>query len=238
MTRLSLIAAILVIVNSLHSQSESLGDWILKMNIGIEQHDKRLFDFTAHLKEKILRDYAGEQWGTYHFGLEVQRRIIHKGRIDLYGGFGLGYENATFSRPFEPGYLIDGYHPLILLMQNRYRKVKAPINISSFIRLNNNLYVSTDFRISWLVFRSVTHTSLSWQSFPYTESTFFLEDMNLRFGLAYRVGNLFIGLNSRIINLQKIDKVLFNEILEDPRVDEKWEWYNPLMFDLTVGYTW
>jgi hypothetical protein len=65
-----------------------------------------------------------------------------------------------------------------------------------------------------------------------------LDDIQLRLGVHGRIGKFMIGLHSRVANFQKIDKIIFNRLVQDPRTDQKWEWNNPLRFDLTVGYTW
>ena len=36
-----------------------------------------------------------------------------------------------------------------------------------------------------------------------------------------------IGLHSRLANFQKIDRIIFNDRIKDPRTDQKWEWHNP-----------
>jgi len=53
-----------------------------------------------------------------------------------------------------------------------------------------------------------------------------------------RIGKVIIGIYSRVANVQKIDRIIFNDILKDPRTDQTWEWHNPLRIDLSVGYTW
>lgn len=238
MNRLSLIVLVLLYLQSLHGQTGHLENWILRMDFGIEQHDKRLFDYSILSRERILREFEDEQWGTYHIGIDLQRRLFQSDRVELFAGLGIGYEKATFRRPFNQWLLLDGFLPTILLEQNRYRKLKTPTSLLSFIRLGKQIYLTTDIRLNWLVYRSISSSDSSWSGFPYYESTFELDDIHLRGGIAYRTNNLMIGLDTKIINFQKIDKILFNEIIYDPRVDEKWEWYNPLMLNLTIGYMW
>ena len=91
---------------------------------------------------------------------------------------------------------------------------------------------------NFLLLISIDHTEWSREVFPISEGTFELDDIQLRLGVNYKLGKLIIGLHSRVVNFQKIDKIIFNDIIKDPRTDQKWEWNNPLRIDLTIGYMW
>ena len=236
MKKILLITGLILVSKLLHGQSIIFGDWIVRTKFGIEKHDKRLFDYA--LKEQLLAEQYDKQWGTYQIELLLQRMIMASGIIGVYGGFGLNYEVASFRRPFDHKYFIEGGSDDILLLQDRYHKVKAPININSFFRMSERLSVSAEIELNWLIQRSIIDSRVSNAGFPYTEARFELDDIQLRLGVNYRSGNFIIGLRSRVANFQKIDRVIFNRIVKDPRTDQTWEWYNPLRFDLTVGYTW
>lgn len=225
---------ILFILQSVCCQAQNLGDWMVSVNAGIEAHDKRLFDYSE--KESLL-DMQSELWGTYHTGLDIRRKVWQSRRISSFLGLGLAYENATFTRPFDSGYF--GETRRILLVTNKYEKILLPLSLLVFYEIGGHWIISGEFASNFLVFRSVDNTSVSnSEFFPLSEGTFELDDIQLRLGVHGRIGNVLIGLYSRVANFQKIDRIIFNRIIQDPRTDQKWEWHNPLRFDLTVGYIW
>ncbi len=208
--------------------------WILDFGFGIEQHDKRLFDYSE--KETLLTSQP-ENWGTYHLNVNIKRKVWSKQRINGLIGFGLEYEIATFLRPFDHSHF-DKDSFRILRNLNRYRKVKLPLSLSVFYELGKQVFISGKLESNVLLYRSVDYTKTNVEVFPYTEGTFELDDVNFSLGINYRIDKIYFGISSRVFNFQKIDKIIFNYLVKDPRVDQKWEWYNPLRFDFTIGYMW
>jgi hypothetical protein len=235
MKKQMLTLGILFVIQSVCCQSQNLGDWIISANAGIEAHDKRLFNYASPEREDLLRKQP-EYWGTYHFGLKMRRKFLQSKRFCSFIGLGVGYENATFSRPFDSGYF--GESRRILLVTNKYEKILLPLSLLAFYEIGDHLIISGEFASNFLMFRSIDNTESNSGFFPYSEGTFELDDIQLRIGINYRIDNFLIGLQSRAINFQKIDRIIFNDIIRDPRTVQKWEWHNPLRFDLTVGYTW
>ncbi len=74
MKKLMLSLGVLCLIQSVSGQTESIGNWILSANVGIEAHDKRLFDYARPEREALLR-MQPEFWGTYHFGLNARRKV-------------------------------------------------------------------------------------------------------------------------------------------------------------------
>lgn len=210
---------------------------MVRIESGIEAHDKRSSNLT--IRENSSHQQEDEKWGTYHLGMDLKRKIIAYDRLGMYGGIGLSFENATYLRSFNHGHFIDGLPDRVLRHQDRYIKVGTPLNLNTFFRIYEQLYITTDIRLNWLMHRRISNTNVHGAlGFPFTESTFELEDIHLRLGLLYRFGNLSIGLTTRVENYQKIDRILFNPSPSVIAIDQRWEAYNPLRFDLTVGYTW
>ena len=218
----------LFIIQSASGQTQPIGDWIISANTGIEAHDKRLFDYARPEKGALLRKQP-EFWGTYHFGVKARRKVRQSRRFSSFLGLGVNYENATFRRPFDQLHFGDTRE--ILLVYNRYEKFLVPLSISTMYELGECWFISGEIASNFLVFRSI-------KKYPFTEGVLELEDLQFRLGVNYRLGKFMIGLHSRVANFQKIDGIIFNRIIKDPRTDQKWEWHNPLRFDLTVGYTW
>jgi len=95
MKKLILIVGVLFAMQSLSSQSETLGDWIVSFNAGIAEHDKRNF------KQERLLTMPSEKFGTYHAGVLVQRKLVDIKRLRVFGGLGFNYEQATMRRTFN-----------------------------------------------------------------------------------------------------------------------------------------
>lgn len=96
----SFVLLLMCLVTALNCQT-SPADWILKVNYGLQAHDKRLYDFPV--KEPILAQQP-ETFGTHQFGLQLQKKVVQKGKFDVYVGGGISAEVATFERPFDHSY--------------------------------------------------------------------------------------------------------------------------------------
>ncbi len=229
---ISLFVVILLYFNIIEGQ-DTIQSWLFRVNFGIEKHDKRLFDYS---EKEMLLALQPEEWGTYHFGLSLSKKLKQVGRFSLFEGVGISYENATFLRPFDH-YYFDKDILRILLHENQYIKIMTPVPSFVSFRINNQLFFNFELTPAFIVYRRISNTLINSDLFPYSKFEFQLEKVKVNFGLAYSARRFSFGLNYRIINYQKIDKVIFNHILKDPRV-EKWELYNPLQFNFNVGFVW
>ncbi len=208
--------------------------WIATVSAGIEKHDKRLFDYS---EKEMLLEMQPEKWGTYHLDMNVKRRVWQLNNFYSFIGLGLGYEKATFLRPFDHFYFNKDIF-LILRNLNRYKKIHAPLSLSFYYELGANWFIDGEISSDILLYRSINHTENNNEVFPYQAGTFELDKIFLNVGINYKIGQFLVGISSRALNAQKIDKIIFNDYLKDPRIDQKWEWYNPLRFDFTVSYMW
>lgn len=238
MKKVILTVGVLFLIQSVSCQTESIGDRIVKLNAGIEAHDKRLFNYPFPPARERLLAKSPEFWGTYHIGLRAKRKVWQSKRFHSSIGLGVSYENATFNRPFDHRHFEEGNSTDDIRGLNRYKKVLTPLSLSAFYELDDHWLISGDIISNFIVFRCIDNTELSREDYPYSEGTLELDDVQLRIGVIYQIGNWMIGIHSRVANVQKIDRIIFNDILKDPRADQTWEWHNPLRFDLTVGYTW
>ena len=209
-------------------------NWLINTHFGIEKHDKRLFKYS---EKELLLELQPKDWGTYIFDVDLNRKVWQHQKFSGFIGLGIGYENATFLRPFDHSYF-NKDSIRILRNQNRYIKVQIPVSLFFVYRIRNNWSISGSLISNFLVFRSINQTENNSDVFPYTKGAFELDEKNFKLGVCYKINNFWIGVNSRIINFQKIDKIIFNSLINDPRVDENWEWYNPLRIDFTLGYSW
>lgn len=234
MKRIVSTIALFFIIQSVYCQTDSIDNWLINLSVGIEAQDKRLFGYSE--KESLI-EMQPEFWGTYHLGFSLNKKFMHNERLRCFIGLGMGYEEATFLRPFNHFHFKKD-STKILRNLNSYQKFHLPLSVTIFYNLKDNWIVSGELSSNILVFRSIDQTENNSDIFPFSEGTFEVDDIQLRLGVNYRIGKLIIGLHSRVVNFQKIDRIIFNDIVKDPRTDQKWEWHNPLRFDLTVGYRW
>ncbi len=234
MKRLFSTFVFLLCLQSVYCQTDSIGNWLVNVSFGIEAHDKRLFNYS---EKELLLKMQPEFWGTYHCGFSLKRKFLQNSRVTSFIGLGIDYENATFLRPFDHSYFErDSFR--ILRNLDRYNKVEVPISLTVFYEFANNWLILGAMSSNVLLYRLIDHTENNNDVFPYSESTFEIDDIHLRIGINYQIDKWLIGFNSRLFNYQKIDKIIFNSLIKDPRVDQKWEWSNPLRFDFTIGYMW
>ena len=213
-------------------------NWFVQTGFGIEKHDKRLFNVPDKALYIGWNSEAGD-WGTYHYNVSIFRKIKQLKRFSFYTGIGISYEKATYLRPFDHSYFNKRDKLFrILRVQNKYEKIKIPLSLNLFYEIADNLFFDVELSSLFLVYRSIDHTENNSDFFPYTESTFELDAINLDTGINYRINHFIFGINTRIFNHQKIDKIIFGAVVRDPRVNQKWEIYNPLQLNFNVGYMW
>ena len=207
-------------------------DWMLTLKFGLEQHDKRLFDYSE--KEALLA-MQPEFWGTYNWSLLADRKLYQNKKFTFFAGSGIQYQKATFLRPFDHWYFNQD-NLEILRYQNKYEKIFLPINASGYLSIGNGFSIDLAFSTYILLFRKIENTAFGSDDFPYTNSTFELNSFEITSGINYEIGRFIIGLHSRLLNYQKIDKIIYNRTVQDPNVDQAWEFHNPLRFDFSFSY--
>lgn len=234
MKRLFSTFGFLLCIQSIYCQTDSISNWLVNVNIGIEAHDKRLYNYS---KKASLLEMQPDFWGTYHLGLNIQRKIFEKDRIYIFLGTGVAFEKATFNRPFNHFHFEkDSFY--ILRALDNYNKVQSPLSVSTLCKLKERLFIRGDISSNFVLSRRIENSESDPLVFPYKEKSLNFEGISMDLGVVYVVKKIWIGLNSRIINYQKIDKIIFNSLIRDPRLGQKWEWNNPLQLEFIIGYMW
>lgn len=223
----------LLIGNNLFCQEGENGKWLLNVSAGIEKHDKRLFDY---VEKEMLLESQPESWGTYHLGSNIKRQLYRMKRITYFLGLGVKYEQTSFLRPFDQAYFGDQLKDL--RVTNQYSKIYSDLSLLVLYKMPRNWIATFAIASNFLLYRNIDNTETESDVYPLHESTFVTDEINLMIGVNYQIEKWIIGFDSRLVNFQKIDKIIFNKIIKDPRVDQKWEWNNPLRFDFSIGYMW
>ena len=70
----------------------------------------------------------------------------------------------------------------------------------------------------------------------YTKLGFNFYSLEINPGILFRVKRLNLGIQYRITQIKRIDKILFNNLIQDPRTDQKFELFNPFKLWFSIGY--
>lgn len=205
------------------------GKWVLKLDYGLQAHDKRLFDFPP--RESVL-ERQPEAFGTHQFGIKLERKIAEKRKLRFYGGIGLSTELATFERPFDHNYGKNGGTD-ILRWTDRYYQFLMQFPLNGTYQLNDHFGFSLGM-LPQLNFLTIADHTSSDES--YTWWRFDLYSVEFNPGIEYTKSRMAFSLRYRAFQVKKIDRILFNHILDDPRKGQTFETYNPFKVWLSVGY--
>jgi hypothetical protein len=215
-----------------YSQMDS-SNWMVTLKFGVEEHDKRLFDYPH---KASLLDLQPENWGTYNWSLVANMKWHQSNMLTLFAGSGVRYQKATFIRPFNHIYFKQDTEEELRGLST-YEKIYLPLAVSGYLDIGHGFSIDAGFSSSILLYRKINQNAYKSDVFPYTETTFELSNLELTSGINYEVNRFVIGVHTRLVNYQRIDKIIFNDTLNDPRVDEQWEYYNPLRFDVSLSYS-
>ncbi len=209
--------------SSLLSQSQDRlnSNWQFSLNLSIQAHDKRLYGFAG--KDHILASQP-ELFGTYQYGIALSRKLALVNKLNLFTGIGISSELSTFERPFDHLYgKSSGI--AVLLWTNRYFKylMQTPLKLSYV--LSNQLGFSLEI-LPQLNFLTVAKHHKD-KDVDFSWSEFDLYSIELNPGIVYTRGKFNFGIKYRVFQLKKIDKIIFNRIIKDPRTDQENETYNP-----------
>lgn len=222
---------LMCLVTALNCQT-SPADWILKVNYGLQAHDKRLYDFPV--KEPILARQP-ETFGTHQFGLQLQKKVVQKGKFDVYVGGGISAEVATFERPFDHSYKKNMVVDRVLRWTDRYYQFVFQLPVSGNFHLSDHFGLAIDVlpQFSFLTIAEHTNSYADnyawWRFAPYS--------LEVNPGFFFTRSRVSVRLSYRAFQLKNIDEILFNGILRyEPKEGQTYETYNPFKVWLSVGY--
>ncbi len=224
----------LFILCSKNSQCQiQLDNWFLTATVGFEKHDKRLFEYPE--RASLLRNQT-ENWGSQIYSLRIYRKFVSKNKLFITGGVGIQQELASFKRPFDrSSFKQDSF--LILLNLDSYETFYGIISLQSLYFISENSFINIDMNLGTALYKKIDGTFSSSALFsPYSQTLFQLDHFNAIIGINFRIKKLLIGASMRAFNAQRIDKIIFNKIIKDPRIDQKIEYYNLLNINFSVSY--
>ena len=151
---------------SSYGQENINAKWILSIDFGIQEHDKRLFDFPQ--RENLLA-MQPESFGTYQFGINAVRKILQKKGFDLFTGVGLSSELSTFRRPFNHNFRKNEGN-FLLRRTDRYYQYLMQLPIKSKFKIAKHFGFSLDILPQLNFLTIADHTkdkSFSWWRFDF-----------------------------------------------------------------------
>jgi len=207
--------------------------WI-STQIGIEEIDKRMFNFTEEQRLRVLDENLGN-WATWTFGFTLNKKIIGGSGLGLDVGIGYFGELNTFPRPY-----IAFYGRKYMLSPLAFNKgyllssLALPVNISHPIYKGLSVHVQVLPSVSFhrWVPRGfpVNHWHLDWHA------------LQINPGLRYTFDQVYFGVMFRAYHLRKVDQMLFNkqflQIPDDDPILKGYETLNMKKIWIEAGYKW
>lgn len=205
-------------------------NWLISVEYGLQAHDKRLFKYSE--KELLLQKHP-ETFGTYQFGVGVNRSIANTERVNLFLGVGFSVEKNTFSRPFDHLYGRDS-GPYIFRVTDRYFKYLVQSRLKSDVLLRYNIFFSLDLMPQFDFLTVADNTANGAPSYSWRDLNLFSIETDV--GLKWKIKRFELGMKYRAFQIKRIDKILFNDLIEDERENENYETYNPFKLWFYLGY--
>lgn len=212
-------------------------NWRLSTYFAFEQHDKRLYEWPQ--KELHLANHP-EEFGTYWYGISLSRNILESDFFQLSVGLGYATEIQTFVRPFSLAPFADPPYPRVGVYTKNYKIKHLQIPVNYNFQLLKDVRLGVEGMIDFSFFKYPRPQLYS----PVTFKKFLWDFYSLSLfpGIDINMGRWHFRFDYRILQLKKIDKVIFNGLLfdntrpPDPRTDDLYETHNPAHMRFTLSY--
>lgn len=219
-----------------YAQEKPNAKWQAGIYYGIEEHDKRLYDHSE--KEYLLALHEDEFWGTYSGGAYFSRIIPISQKLSVSAGLGGFYELKTFTRPFNHFYFTNGESKYILWHEDKYTKIYITLPISGSYNILGNFNIGFTILSNFDVYKRIENKSIAnkGSDFPFQKTKLGFDSMELFVGGGVEVWKFNLNMKVRALNVQRVDKVIFNHIIDYPYPDKKWEWFNLSKLRFSLSY--
>ncbi len=235
-----LLAFTLLFALSAPALAQETSKWALQLDYAQQEHDKRPYNLSPHAS---VREWGDRQkgLGTYQWGISAHRRLLDTGRWGLSAGLGLGFELATFHRPFNFFYGFDGPTPRILLYTDRYGKglLQLPVQVEyqplRHFALSLQVLPQGDFlTTAGNTQYDVQESFPDYNQFPRWGGGFYSVEINP--GIEFRPGRLAFALRYRAGQFKRFDRILFDQVGEHLMEKPRFETENPFKLWFSAGY--
>ncbi|WP_236977914.1 hypothetical protein [Membranihabitans maritimus] len=230
-----IISIVVFMILSMTSEGQSFWDDVsISAQFAAAHHDKRVY----FAEERLLREQP-EKWGTWQYGLRVEKRWLEIGHFSISQGLGYALEHQTFERLVDHCFNLQGESCTYVLKYSSNYKIHQ---IQMPIALTYQVFSGLEINLSVFPFFALKKQ----MEFKWAESN---EKMYLNFysleinpGLDYEWNRFRVGVNYRLWQLKRIDRVLFSKHTiptagdGNPILTEEYEDYNPVKLWFSVGY--
>ena len=204
---------------------------IASINLSIEKHDKRLFNFSN--KESLLALHP-EFFGSYNASFSLVKKVKEDGGFLIYSGLIFTIENKTFTRPFDHR-LFEKDQLEILRNLNRYSKLNAGLKTNIDYIVSNSIVLRVNAQFLFTVFNSANFKGSSSEVFPYQMWNFKVNSFSLTPEFVYILNDLQFGLGARALNISTVDKVIFGRWINNDFSNKSLDLYNPFKLVLSIS---
>ncbi|WP_236977920.1 hypothetical protein [Membranihabitans maritimus] len=224
---------------SLTSDGQSFWDDVtISAQFAAAHHDKRLIGWSQSYRERSNRQNP-EVWGTWQYGLSASAEVLDWKGGSAEIGVGYSHEQMTFRRRIDHCYPDPkGFCTKVPVRSDNYQvhMVQLPINFQA------ELFSGFKAQLSLLPL-------FDWRKVGKDGGVVVLEDTDFNFysleinpGLEYEWNRFRVGVNYRLWQFKKIDRVVFSDRTipaagdGDPILTEEYEDYNPVKLWFSLGY--
>lgn len=205
--------------------------WNVDIFLGLSQHDKRFFGYPD--KDELLEKNSNF-FGSYSLSILLNKKVTNYKGIELFTGFGIGYNKATIIRPFDHSYFEQDSFRIRRLL-NDYQKGLIQFPLLVRLDVSKKIHFRTSLIFNFDMFTYANNTESTRNEFPYSKFSFNFYSLTISPELRYRTHNLDIGAGVRVINFQRIDRVLFGDFINDNRKNRNFEFFNPLNIFISIS---
>jgi len=205
--------------------------YIFQFNFAIEQHDKRLFNFS---EQESLKKLHPEYFGTSVMDLILAKRVFSNINISHYFGFSFRYHKTTFTRPFDHGIFNQDYFR-ILRNLNQYENLKFGVNYILDLKTHNNFGVRFKKSIFFTFFTKADFVGYDFKHFPYSMFRFSLNSFQIEPEFYLKFKNISLGLGTRLFSMSTVDSIIFGNWIRDDFTNNTIDFNNSFKLTFSLG---
>lgn len=212
--------------------------WELNLDLGIEEHDKRLGSFPGRA---ALLESQSEFFGTYSIMMGAHYQLSSNEKLEWSIGLNHVYSLITFMRPWDDRTLPDDIlRPLIIEWTDRYQELMLAPSFSLRHKVTKRVYLGGSVQSR---FRYHLKTSFRGETKEYFGGAWNtqLRSVEGYIDLSYLIGDrlAFTG-RYRAIQYHRNDTNLINRYTNRPTIGDppppKYEWFNPVKLVVGLSY--
>ncbi len=176
----------------------------LSLGFSTQKQDRRLFDWP--MRETIIEMETSSN--DLQFEILLNKKVFKKNKLCLFGGLGYSMYKSKFSRPFNYNYFTGGSDQWTRYIENYLiHNLRINSNVSYNLIGNKNKFSL----ILPIGLNLGLNKHITTGDFKYNKWKIEFNNLDIYSGIGYESGRFTCHLLYRILNFQKIDRVIFND---------------------------